>query len=557
MWNKLLTIFVLTEVVLGAVVEENLVTTSFEFLDKYTQKQYRNIVNVTISNASINKIDPKLKYLKHLKYLDLSHNYVQISSIPKLNNLKVLKLNDNSLKSINMSLLPQNIEELDLSNNLLSYIPKDWRNLKSLKIIHLHKNPMDCDCNNVLIYDSLVKSGIKVPESITCSLPKKFSGKDIATVSCSQDDIMLYDEPEEGSGSADIFQDNVTDTKNIPLIEEEEPKSSIAIVDDLIEVHTTTEESSTPEQMLDEGSGDEGSGFVIALPESGILGCIVNCRTPEPVGIHDEEHDSPLPSPLDQFKILMDDLNPFKKFDDVTTTKSTTTTTSTTTTIITEKPMAKEPRMFKETDGLLESGRSSDKEVEIINNSSSIHELERASSAPQNTNAVYAIAAIFSFLAILFVICFIKKRRANHRNKKNRRDDANTPGEEMKPLSKPNVQSINEKPVKNAQNIPEHIPLINGQNGARKGDSPVLKSYTPLAHPEKLDRDDEPIQQNGQMIPETDEVEIRPKQPELLTPQTERVTIRESEIPEAIPRTPLLVHRQKNSDGEIVTTVVP
>lgn len=557
MWNNALISFALIGVVTWVTAaEETLITTSFEFLDKYTHKQYRNVVSLTISNSSINKIDPKLKYLKNLNYLDLSHNNVQISSIPTLNKLKTLKLNANSLKSMNMSLLPHNIQELDLSNNLLQHIPKDWRVLHSLKVLHLQKNPIDCECNNVLNYERLVKSEVLIPEAVICHSPQKYLGKDIASVNCSLDDIMLYDEPDSGSGSVDIFDEISSEARNIPLIEEGEPESNITIVDDLIEVHTTTTEASAKD-ILEEGSGDEGSGYIISLPESGILGCIENCSTPGPIGTHDEEYASPLPSPWDQFKILADDLNPFKQFDEQPSTKAPTTSTTTTSTT-TEQPnkedsLAKEPRLLKTNDRIqVESEKPTEKP-------NTFGEIERASSAPQNSNAVYAIAGILCFAAVLFFICFIKKRRAASRNKKNRREDANVPnGEEMKPLSKPTIQTMNEKPTKNAQNIPEHIPLINGQNGAAsKRDSPVLKSYTPLPHPEAAEPEETPEAptQNGQIVSDSDDVELRRHQPELLTPQRERVTIRESEIPESIPKTPLLVHRQKNSDGDIITVI--
>ncbi|KAJ8940143.1 hypothetical protein NQ314_010810 [Rhamnusium bicolor] len=184
MWKEFILVCAVLDAVFGASLFHchegstcHLETTSFEFLSKFTQKQYRTIVSLTMSNASINKVDPKLKYLKNLQYLDLSHNNVQISSIPSLTNLKILRLNGNNLKFINLTALPQNIETLDISHNLLGQIPRDWRSLKSLKTLHLFKNPVDCDCNNVLNYERLIKSGIVVPESITCHSPKKICWK--------------------------------------------------------------------------------------------------------------------------------------------------------------------------------------------------------------------------------------------------------------------------------------------------------------------------------------------------------------------------------------------
>lgn len=558
MWNQLLFLYATLGAVYGATLfycqegtncqipGDHLEATSFEFLSKFSQKQFRTIVSLTMSNASINKVDPKLKYLKNLKYLDLSHNNVQVLSIPALTNLKTLKLNGNNLKYINMTALPQNIDTLDISHNLLVQIPKDWRSLRSLKTLHFYKNPMDCDCNNVLNYDRLVKSGIVVPEAVTCHSPKKYIGKDISAVNCSLDDIMLYDEPDLGSGDPPD-EDINEDVMNIPLVsekEDEDVQESNTFIDDrlpqedLIPAGTTED---TLGEALEEGSGDEGSGFYVNFQKE-TLGCIENCSTPGPVGANDEEHASPLPSPIDQAKILFDDINIFKE---ATTTPSTSTSTTTTTPVV-------EPRIVKAVAPSVKTSSKQD-DVEIIANDTKTGELERASAAPQNSTAVYAIVGVGLFLAVVFIACFIKKRRSKKRDNK-RRELPNSVGEEMKPLSK----SANDKPLLNSSNVPEHVPLINGQNGKPKDDTPILKTFTPLAHPETVQEEEEEPEQENIQREDPDGVEMRQKPvPELLTPPRERVTIKETEIPDSIPKTPLLVHRQRNSDGEIVTTLVP
>lgn len=560
MWNELLFLYAILGAAFGATLfycqegsncqipGNHLETTTFEFLSKFSQKQFRTIVSLTMTNASINKVDPKLKYLKHLKYLDLSHNNVQVLSIPALTNLKTLKLNGNNLKFINITALPQNIETLDISHNLLVQIPRDWRSLRSLKTLHLYKNPMDCDCNNVLNYDRLVKSGVVVPEPVTCHSPKKYIGKDISAVNCSLDDIMLYDEPDIGSG--DVFDEDLNeDVMNVPLVQEKEDEDvqeNNTFIDDklpqegLIPAETTED---TLGEALDEGSGDEGSGFYVNFHKD-TLGCIENCSTPGPVGTNDEEHASPLPSPIDQAKILLDDINIFKE---ATTSPSTTSTSTTTSTA----PVT-EPRIEKAVAPSVKTSQKQD-EVEIIANDTRTGELERASVAPEDSTAVYAIIGVGLFLTVVFIVCFIKKRRSKKRDMK-RRELPNSIGEEMKPLSK----SANDKPLLNSSNAPEHVPLINGQNGKPKDDTPILKTFTPLAHPETVQEEEEEPERENIQREEPDGVEIRQKAaPELLTPPRERVTIKETEILDSIPKTPLLVHRQRNSDGEIVTTLVP
>lgn len=519
----------------------HLETTTFEFLNKFSQKQFRTVVSLTMSNASINKIDPKLKYLKNLKYLDLSHNNVQILSIPSLTNLKTLKLNGNNLKYINMTALPQNIETLDISHNLLVQIPKDWRSLRSLKTLHLYKNPVDCDCNNVLNYDRLVKSGITVPEAVVCHSPKKYIGKDITAVNCSLDDIMLYDEPDSGSGDA-IEDDLNENAMNVPLVQEndENQENNTFIDDGLPQEELMPAEA--PEdglgQTLEEGSGDEGSGFGVPF-DSGVVGCIEGCSTPGPIGGNDEEHASAPPSPIDQARIVFEDINVFQ---DHTTTQSTSTTVA---------PII-EPEIVR---GVAPTVKASHRhnEVEVLTNNTDTGELERASIAPQSSTAVYAIVGVGLFLAAVFIICFIKKRNSKKRDSKNR-ELPNSLGEELKPLNK----SANDKPLLNSSNVPEHVPLINGQNGKPKDDTPILKTFTPLAHPETVQEEEEEPEQEHIQRDALDDVELRQKNaPELLTPPRERVTIKETELPDSIPKTPLLVHRQRNSDGEIVTTLVP
>ncbi|XP_057660173.1 protein windpipe [Diorhabda carinulata] len=548
---------------------EQLRVTSFEFLSKMSQKDFRSIGSLILSNASVNKVDPKLKYLKNLEYLDLSHNSVQVSSIPALNSLKTLILKSNDLKDISVSNLPQNLEHLDLSNNLLSDITRDWRMLKNLKTLDLFKNPIDCDCNNVLNLELLNKSGIIIPRPLTCHSPSKFAGKDVSAVTCSPADIMQYDEPVEGSGDPDIFEDSYTEQSlNVPVVDEEEEEDRNATANTFIDdeekliVKTTTIDS-LHDTFGEEGSGDEGSGFGI-IPESGVLGCIENCSTPKP--LDKDSTASPLPGIFDQLKMVIDDINIFKESEPSTSTLMSSTSTITVTTTTTEVPVSpvvvpdEEPTMLKERTSLNENtheSMSTDNQEDA--NITAAGELERASVTPKNTTAVYAIVGVGLCIAVLFIIAFVKKRKSK-RMKNNRRENTTTLlGEEMKPLSKPPLTSVNDKPARNSSNIPEHIPLINGQNGKSRDDTPKLTSFTPLAHPELPDKgdEDEPSYYNGTVREPEQEVDIRSKSPpELQTPQGTRVTIRESEIPESIPRTPLLVHRQKNSDGEIVTTLV-
>lgn len=571
MWTLLLAVMF---VAAGAIGEPTIIrrveSTSFEFLDKLTQKEYRSILNLTMQDASIHKVNPRLKYLKNLEHLDMSNNNVQLSTLPSFVHLKTLKLSKNSLKYVNMTALPPNIQELDLSNNLLTAIPKDWEALRSLKVLHFQKNLIDCNCYNVLNYQRVIEKGIQVTGPLLCHSPTNYVGKDISSISCTLHDIMQYDEAVEGSGASDIFEENLDEGKtNVAFEHETEDEDQIVDQNTIIDEKLPVEEElvehnseKTHEEVIEqEGSGDEGSGFGIPLPASGILGCIEDCSTPGPVGAHDEEYASPVPGPIESVKILLEDMNIFKNPE----TKTTTPITATTGTIekTESEGVVKEPRILKKNNYKEESGKPDD--VEVFANSTEPKELERASVVPKDMTAVYAILGVILFLAVVCTFYFIKNRRSKNHN--NRREIPLL-GEEMKSMNKPVVQEINEKSSKGPGNIPENLPLLNGQNGKPRSDSPKLTSYVPLAHPEFLndDEDEKVAQVNGVKRLPSDEdnvgddadVEVRSKtQPELLTPGRQRVTVRESEIPEPIPKTPLLVHRQMNSDGEFVNMPVP
>lgn len=75
-----------------------------------------------------------LKGLINLKILDFSYNKLRtLDGLDGLNNLKILKLNENDLTVINIPLL-KSLEELDLSNNMISKIKMDLPSLKKLEL---------------------------------------------------------------------------------------------------------------------------------------------------------------------------------------------------------------------------------------------------------------------------------------------------------------------------------------------------------------------------------------------------------------------------------------
>ncbi|CAH1122062.1 unnamed protein product [Ceutorhynchus assimilis] len=511
---------------------------SFQFLNKLGPKQYQSIIKLTVVNASQDKLPAKLKYLRKLEYLDLSDNNIQLYTIPSLPHLKTLRLCRNNIKGIQFRLLPRNLEELDLSNNLLSHIPKDWSSLRALKILNLQKNFLDCDClnNNVFTYKRMMVQGINISEDVNCYLPKQYYGKNINSINCTIEDEMINDQPEGSGASEDIFNRELL--VNAPYLREEGDTGQNEVIDDKDEFPQERQflvaEDILPINTAEEGSGDmEGSGLMPIEIEH-VAACVYNCATPEPIGAHDDKNDSSAPDPTDQIKIIAEDV-----FQPIFAEP--TSSTSTSTSIRTEVSLVEEETAVKSTNSDVYAKPRKDSDVDLFLNETHTGEMKKATALNQNNYAVYIVLTCGLLLTVVFSVYLIKKRRAKKHNK-NRRGSLARYEEEMTPLEKPPIKSVNEKNGKSPSGIPEHIPLINGQNGKPR-DEPILTSFTPLEHPEL----------NGM---EADEPAIRHK-PELLTPFTQRVTVRASEIPESILKTPVLVHRKRNSDGEIVTRVLP
>lgn len=471
--------------------EEHLETScdSFEFIKKLIPKQISTIVQLNINNSSLINIDSKLKYLKNLNTLDLSKNTITSlpSQFPYLPKLKNLNLSTNYLSSVEFAQLPKNLQVIDLSHNLIENFPKDWSSLQQLEKIYFHDNPINCDCDNLAIYEQLHKNGI-LTKNLICHYPKEFHGRSLDSVNCllikeNLLNSMLGDE--SGSGEYKFNDDS-------PLEEQEFFKAE--------NISPTTESD-----LNQEGSGDfEGSGdipVVSIVPKA----CYFNCSTPAPLGSHDEANASPAPDLKEGVAIL---------FGDVLQPEQDTTTTTTTEAVTEPKIIKEEAPIIKESDK---------SEVETFpTNDTVVGEMERASLENSKTESVYIVVGLVLALVAFLILYYVKKRSVRRRNQRKRnKSNENGYGEEMKPLGKSlevktPIEQINSK-------VPhESAPLLNG-NGKIAEDKGM------------------------------EEVELR-KEP--LTPQPERVTIKAAEIPDSIPKTPLFVHRQVNSDGEIVTTAV-
>ncbi|XP_044257368.1 protein windpipe [Tribolium madens] len=460
---------------------------SYEFIKKLIPKQISTIVRLNINNASIINVDSKLKYLKNLNSLDLSRNTITSlpSQFPYLPKLKNLNLSMNYLSRVEFSQLPKNLQVIDLSHNLIENFPKDWTFLKELKTIYFHDNPINCDCDNLSVFEQLRNAGI-ISENLTCDLPKEFHGRSLDSVNCflikeNLLNSMLGDEA--GSG-----QDDFEAKEDTPLDEQEEFFKAEGITQ-------TTED-------LTEGSGDEGSGDTPILPIEP-KACHFNCSTANPIGIHDEINASPAPDLKEGVKIVFEDvLQPEPEPETTTTTKS---------------PVTEEIQIGKEEPTFVKQSDKS--EVEMFpTNDTVVGEMERASFENSNTHSVYIVVGLVIALIAFLIVYYVNRKNQKRKNQRKRnKSNENGFGEEMKPLGK----SLEAKaPNENNTKLPnETAPLLNGNGKANE------------------------------------DVELRKK--DSLSPQPERVTIKASELPDSVPKTPILVHRQINSNGEVVTTTMP
>ena len=96
-----------------------------------------------LSNANISEFDINILNYANIEELILSENKITVlpRDIGKLNNLKWLVVSDNLLENIPASICKLvNLEGLFLSGNKIKTIPKDIINLKKLKWLALSEN---------------------------------------------------------------------------------------------------------------------------------------------------------------------------------------------------------------------------------------------------------------------------------------------------------------------------------------------------------------------------------------------------------------------------------
>ncbi|CAL4197036.1 unnamed protein product [Meganyctiphanes norvegica] len=114
------------------------ITTSFPY----------TLVNLTVRNVDLNRVENRIMKLKHLKNLNLSDNLIKEIPLPlgQMPNLSELHLANNKLTFINHTFFEGTITRtlgfLDLSNNEIEYLPHTLGKLKSLYTLKLDNNKL-------------------------------------------------------------------------------------------------------------------------------------------------------------------------------------------------------------------------------------------------------------------------------------------------------------------------------------------------------------------------------------------------------------------------------
>ncbi|KAL3289798.1 hypothetical protein HHI36_023190 [Cryptolaemus montrouzieri] len=474
---------------------------SQKFLQKLDDKQAGQFEILDLSNSTIKTLDKRLKKLKNLVHLDLSNNELKnIQFFPNLPKLRNLSLANNQLKNISFSLLPKEIKDLDISSNFLTDLPKDWSSLHHLSSIHIYNNPVNCDDSSINRYVNLISMKVNIVENVLCYSPKNLNGKNLQSVIA---DALLN--PMLGDQEPTTEDEEEVENEFIKHTTENSEKSNNAFAENLFEGSGS-----------EEGSGDTDK---IIIPSA----CIIDCTTFKPLEILKDNNSSPLLAIKEHVGILFEDLFGKEQDETTTTTKPTDSSSTPVEEVISKKtvtlPMS-DPKTTKKTEKLIIS-------KENDNN------LERASLDNKEDGYTYYLVATVIILMIVVLIFIILKKKSSQRKLHRKRNSLAENGicEEMKPLGKYKeiTNGTNNEKQSHDDLRPERIPLMNGDNH-KNGQASQKGSLEDL------------------------DVTLRsPSENDHSSPRPERVTVTSGEIPPSVLKTPQLVHRELNSEGEIVT----
>lgn len=501
-----------------------------DFINKVTKLDFRHPDPAQIQT---------LKDWVNLKELDLSNNGLTTVNIPPIPHLVHLKLNRNNIKDITATSIPKTVEILDLSFNAFSSIPQELLDLH-LEKLNIYGNPIVCKCEepSYVTYRKLVADGVVFVKPVECATPVELKGQHLSSLKCKHVSQHLEhlqgDKTLPGIWSNEVVDDEQqADDEGIEqgfLLAQSQPEPTSQVLEeqegsgDGEETHheqNVNENDATTATTKEPFADDEyeGSGAIEdETPEDTNLFiqpvCHFNCTTEEPVVASNENDSQSPPSILDILTIIKEDIGG----------KPTTTTT-------TEAPV---DEMIQKTKVAVQNApvEPLDKEMDVDSTGSDkVVELDRASVSPsdQANTAYIVVAALIVLIVGLVLYVMIKRKKDRARARENGLDPEKPKPVEMKELLK--------KPVSEVQQPAEKAPLLNGQNGKSNG---------------KTDSEYQTKPQPTETAPVNDEIELRPRNEDLLTPEMKRVTVQAKEL--TVPKTPILVNRSLSSEGKMVST---
>lgn len=105
----------------------------------------QNLTRLSLEHCQLQSFPKSLQKLQNLERLSLAHNQIQnVKSIPNFNKLTHLSLNWNKIDRLpeldNTHL--NNLEELDLSGNKITFIPNSWTKLSKLTNLYVYNNKL-------------------------------------------------------------------------------------------------------------------------------------------------------------------------------------------------------------------------------------------------------------------------------------------------------------------------------------------------------------------------------------------------------------------------------